>query len=274
MSHKFEAVTKSVLAVVTVIGVAAAAGGLALAEHGGPGFMQRRLERHIDAALDAVNATDAQRTAIHAARDHVLTTLAENGATHKADLEQALTLWQSERIDQTQLSALRARHLAAAQKVGDAIVQAISDAHDALTATQRAQLVTYLKAHRPPSMDGAKPFVKHMVSERVDDMLDQINATPAQRDTTHAAVQNVFDAVAAGDPAGHFDEAMTLFAADKLDASKIAALRAQHQAKAQKMGDAIAAAIVKVHDSLNAQQRDQVATIVKQHHGRHGRSGG
>jgi Spy/CpxP family protein refolding chaperone len=259
---------KIALAVVGVLSLALA-GSVALAQHGHEGFMQRRMARHIDQALDAVNATDAQRNAVHAARDHVTATFQENAASRQADMQEALTLWQSDRIDPAALAALRARHQAAAKKVGDAIVQAISDAHDALTAPQRQQLIAYAKSHRPPKMEGAKPWMQHMVSERVDDMLDQIKATTAQRDTTHAAVQSVFAAFAGEDPTSHFDTALALFAADKIDAGKVAALQAEHQAHAQKMGDAIVDAITKVHDALSPAQRAQVAELVKQHHHEH-----
>jgi Spy/CpxP family protein refolding chaperone len=259
---------KIALAVVGLLTLALV--GVARARHGHDGFMQRRMARHIDAALDAVNATEAQRNAVHAARDHVMATFQESAASRQADMQEALKLWQSDRIDPAALATLRAHHQAAAKKIGDAIVQAISDGHDALTAPQRQQLLAYVKSHRPPKMEGAKPWMQHMVSERVDDMLDQINATAAQRDTTHAAVQNVFAAFAGEDPTQHFDAALEIFAADKIDASKIAALQAEHQARAQKMGDTIVAAITKVHDALSPAQRAQVAEIVKQHHQHHG----
>ncbi len=260
---------KIALAVVGVMALALMS-GLALAQHGHEGFGKQRLTRHIDRALDAVNATPAQRTAIYAARDHVLQTFEENAQSRQTDLQEALKLWQADRIDQAALANLRTRHQASAKKVGDAIVQAISDAHDALTAPQRAQLVTYLKAHRPPKMEGARPWMKHMMSERVDDLLDQIQATATQRDTVHAAVQHAFDTITGEDPASHFEQAIDLFAADKLDPAQIAALQAQHQARVQKMGDAIVDSITRVHDALTPAQRAQVAEIVKQHHAHHG----
>lgn len=252
----------------------ALAGGIALAQHGAGGFGERRMAHHIDAALDAVDATDAQRTAIHAARDHVTATMQANAASRQADMQDALKLWNADRIDPAALAALRARHQAAAKKVGDAIIQAVSDSHDALTSAQRQKLATYLKSHRPAKMDGAKPWMKHMVSERVDDMLDQISATQPQRDTVNAAVQQALDAIAADDMAGHFAAAIDVFSSDKIDSAKVAALRADHEARAQKMGDAIADAITKVHDALTPTQRQKVAELVQAHHHGHGGHGG
>ena len=122
-------------------------------------------------------------------------------------------------------------------------------------------------------MDGAKPWVKHMVSERVDDMLDQIHATAAQRTTVTAAVERVFAAISDGmsDHASHFDEAIAVFTADKIDAAKIAALQAERgRHKMQKVGDTIVQALTEVHDVLDAGQRQQVADFVRSHHPGHG----
>jgi Spy/CpxP family protein refolding chaperone len=253
--------------------LALAAGGAALASgHLHDGFVKRRINRHIDAALDAVSANGAQRDAVHAARDHVFATIEENQRAERGDLDAALTLWQSDRLDPTAIATLRAHHQTAAKKTGDAVVQALSDAHDALTATQRTKLADYLRSHRPPQMEGAKPFMKHMVSERVDDMLDQIHATADQRTKVTAAVERAFTAVADGmsDHGAHFDEAIAVFTADKIDAAKIAQLQADRQTKMQKIGDAVVEALTEVHDALDAGQRKQVADFVRSHHHGHG----
>jgi periplasmic protein CpxP/Spy len=254
-------------------------GGVALASgHMHDGFMKRRVTRHIDAALDAVSASAAQRDAVHAARDHVFATMDENHRAERGDLDAALSPWQADRLDAAQLTALRARHQAAAKKTGDAVVQALSDAHDALDATQRQKLADYLRAHRPPmdakSVEGAKPWVHHMVTERVDDLLDEVHATADQRNKVRAAVERAFTAIAAnmGDHAAHFDEAIAVFTADHVDASKVAALQAERQARMQKLGDVIVQALTDVHDVLDAGQRKQVADYIRSHH--HGRGHG
>jgi len=261
------------IALAGVMVLALAAGGVALASgHLHEGFVKRRVTRHIDAALDAVGASAAQRDAVHAARDHVFATLEENHRAERGDLDAALGLWQSDRLDSAAIATLRAHHLAAAKKTGDAVVQALSDAHDALTAEQRAKLADYLRAHRPPRMDGAKPFMKHMVQEHVDDLLDQIHATAEQRAKVTAAVERVFSAVSDGmsDHAAHFDDAIAVFTADKIDQGKLAALQAARQDKMQKVGDAVVQALTEIHDALDAGQRKQVADFVRSHHSGHG----
>jgi periplasmic protein CpxP/Spy len=244
-------------------------GGVALAsEHAHEGFFNRRVTHHIDAALDAVSATPAQRDAVHAARDHVFATMAESRQAGRADLDAALALWEADRIDTARLAALRAQHRAAAKKVGDAVVQALSDAHDALTAPQRQKLADYLRANRPPRLDGARPWMKRMADERVADMLDQIHATADQRTRITAAVTRALDAVGAdlGGRGEHFDEAIAVFTADRLDATKIAALEGERQARMEKAGDQVAQALTEIHDALDAGQRKQVADFVRSHH--------
>jgi Spy/CpxP family protein refolding chaperone len=260
---------KIAIAVAGLVVIGLVAGGAALASgHFHEGFVKRRVTRHIDAALDAVGADAAQRDAVHAARDHVFATLDESHQSQKADIAGVLTLWESDRLDAAQIAALRARHQATAKKTGDAVVQALSDAHDALTAAQRQKLADFLRAHKPPKMDGAKPFFRHMVDERVDDMLDEIHARSDQRDKVHAAVARVFGAVA-GEMGSHeadFDQAIAVFTADKIDAAKVAALQATRQARMEKIGDAIVQSISEIHDALDAGQRKQVADFVRSHH--------
>src|SRR5438045_492860 len=104
--------TKIVIALAGALVVALVAGGPALASghlHGG-GFAKRRVTRHIDAALDAVAATPAQRDAIHAARDHVFATIEETHRSHGGDLDQALALFQADKLDSAKIAELRARH--------------------------------------------------------------------------------------------------------------------------------------------------------------------
>jgi Spy/CpxP family protein refolding chaperone len=261
------------IAVAGVALLATLAGGAALASGRGPEhFAKRRVTRHIDAALDAVQATPQQRAAIHAARDHVFDSMAATHQDRAGEMAQALALWQADKLDETKVTALRARHVANAQKVGDAIVQAVHDAHDALTADQRQKLAAYAKSHRPAQMDGARPFFQHMINERIDDLLDDVHATDNQRSVVKAAAERAFTAIgeSMSDHGQTFDQAVGVFTADQLDAQAVAQLRTQHQARAQKVGDAVIQALREIHDVLDAQQRQQVADWVRAHHRHHG----
>jgi Spy/CpxP family protein refolding chaperone len=264
---------KIAIAIVGALIVALVVGGAALASgHGHEAFAKRRIARHIDAALDAVHATAQQRDAIHAARDHVFDSFADAHKNRQADLTQALSLWQADRIDPAGVAALRARHQAEATQTGDAIVQALSDAHDALTAPQRQQLAAYLRAHRPPAMEGAAPFFKHMMNERVEDLLDQAHATDAQRTTVKAAVERVFTAVSTtmGNHGAHMDQAIAVFTSDRIDPAQVVKLRADRQAQVQQLGDTVVQALTDIHDALDAGQRKTVAAFILAHHQDHG----
>ena len=264
---------KIALALAGALVIALVAGGAALASgrmH--EGFMKRRVVRHIDAALDAVQATPAQRDAVHAAADQAFATMATAHQAEKGDLGTALSLWESDRIDPARVAELRAHHLAAAQQTGAAVVQALRDAHDALTAPERAQLADWLRAHKPPRLDGARPLFRHMVSERVDDLLDEVHATAEQRDKVHAAVERAMTAAgqAMADHGADLDQAIAVFTADRIDGAKVAALQAGHQARMQRMGDALVQAFTEIHDTLDVGQRKQVADFVRAHHHHHG----
>jgi Spy/CpxP family protein refolding chaperone len=123
-------------------------------EHGKGGSVQHKvmgamMQARIDDALDQIKATPAQRTTVHAAADRVLAAFKEAHADRGGDLEQLLEVFAADQIDGTKLNQLRAEHLARMHTVGDAIVQAISDVHDALSADQRTALVAFIKAHHP-----------------------------------------------------------------------------------------------------------------------------
>jgi Spy/CpxP family protein refolding chaperone len=110
-------------------------------------FMKTMVERRIDDALDAAKATPEQRQAIAAARDHVFATFEETHGEHDVDLERALSLLEADKLDEAKLAALRSEHQAKAKKIGDSIVQAIYDAHDALTPPQRRAVADFVRAH-------------------------------------------------------------------------------------------------------------------------------
>jgi len=259
-------------------GLALAGAGVVAAHehegHEGPWGHHMMMAKRLDKALDAVKATPAQKQAIEAARDHVIATIQEVHKDKSGTMQQALDLFAADRIDQAKLTALRTQHQADAKKIGDAIVVAVQSTHDALTSAQRQQLVAYLKANKPMPQTRERHvgLMKNMVSVHVDDMLDKLQASDTQRKTIHAAVDK---AVATIEQNQHdhevaFDQALQIFAADKLDQQKIAAFRAEREAAHQRAADAIVGAVQTVHDTLTPAQRQQLVSFVKEHHGRMG----
>jgi hypothetical protein len=240
------------------------------------GDRKAQIIAHIDEALDAAKATPAQRSAIDSARDHVFAAFGDLYRVRRGEIDEALQLFQADRLDAQALSAHRTRRIADARKVGDAIVQAVYDAHDALTAPQRQAVANYLRGliHPRGPIDGTKQrFVRHMIQNRIDDALADVNATPDQQAKVTGAADKVIAALhdAHQDHGADVEKLLQLFVADKIDAAQLTALRAEHQAKLDKLFDAGLQAFTDVHDALDAGQRKALVEWVRQHHHhRHG----
>src|SRR5258706_9031478 len=75
------------------------------------------------------------------------------------------------------------------------------------------------------------------LERRVDGALDAVKATPEQRASIHAAVEHVMATISETHKSrgAGFEEALTLFTADKLDAAAIATHRTEHEAAAKKI---------------------------------------
>jgi periplasmic protein CpxP/Spy len=241
------------------------------------GHWKSRINARLDGALDAAKATPAQRQAILAARDHVFAAFEEGHAARAGEMEEALRLFQADPLDPKALAEHRARKEAEGKKVGDAIVQAIYDAHDALTPAQRRTVVEYVKTEKTShgAGHGGRPeeFMRRMVDARIEEALDEIKATPAQRQTVAAARDRVLGAVQEGRPdrGADLERVLALFAADRIDGQAVAALRAEHEARMHAVTDAVVQAITQVHQVLSAQQRQALVDFVRAHHrGHHG----
>ena len=265
-----------------IFGMLVAVGGataLARAEHGfHHGFWKAKVDEHIDGALDAAKVTPAQREAIHADRDRVFATFEENGNERGARVAKAIALFESDRIDPAAIAELRSEHQAEAKRSGDAIVSAIIDAHGVLTGPQRTAVVEYARAHRPPMMGGGKmehgQWMKRIATNRIEAALNAAKVTEAQRATIDAARDRVFAALETEhqNPGAHLEEALDLFAADEVDQSKIAAIRAQHEERARRIGDVVVQAILEAHDALDSSQRHAIGDFVRAHQEEHQRA--
>src|SRR5262245_1798899 len=141
---------RSIIVVTSVLLAFAAVGGVALAGgHFGPGHHEEGWVSHVDRALTVVRATPAQREAIYAARDQVVDAVKQmHDGTH-GDMDKLLDLFTAEQVDRAKLQAMRGDLLKGMGQVADAALQALSDAHDVLTAPQRNKLVAQFRQHKP-----------------------------------------------------------------------------------------------------------------------------
>ena len=103
--------------------------------------MKAKLTAHVDEALDEAAATAPQRAAIYAARDRLFGAFSDSRHDRTSEIEEALTLFQAERLDAKAVAAHRGRREAEVKKIGDAMVQALNDVHDALYAIKDRRLV-------------------------------------------------------------------------------------------------------------------------------------
>jgi hypothetical protein len=266
-----KAMTMGLLALAT----AGVVGGVAVArEHGHwqHGMWKTKVTEHVDDALDAAKVNEAQRNAVHAALDHVFATVEDGRKDHHADFEKGIALFEADTVDPAQLQAMRAEHQAMMEKTGDAIVQAVSDAHDALTAEQRKTIVVWVRNHKPGEhvMSGhggrGAAFMKSMISSRINEALDSAKVNEAQRRTIDAErdkVFAVFEQMHNDDPTARINHVLELFAADKLDMAQVNQLRAEHMTRARLAGDTIEHALVTAHDALTPAQRKAIGDFIR-----------
>ena len=139
-----------------------------------------------------------------------------------------------------------------------------------VTALVLAAGAAYAMGHGP---HGGR-MMKHMISARIEDAEDSIDATPQQRQVIEQAKENIFKALEAkaqSRKAVH-TQILGLLAADKLDTAKLNALVDDQVDQARDIGHAIVAQVATVHAALTPDQRAKLIEHFKQRH--HGPAGG
>ena len=115
-------------------------------------------------------------------------------------------------------------------------------------------------------------IMKRIVSAHIDEVLDDAKVNDAQRQRINAARDRVFTAFEdhRKRSGGSIEQALSLFEADQVDATKLSTLRSEHEAERKALADVVTAAIVEVHDTLNPQQRRVVTDHIRQFKRSHG----
>ncbi len=117
-----------------------------------PGMMRRRISLALDDALTQAAVTPEQRVKIHAARDRVFAAMDAQRPDHRAMRDQALKLFEGDRLDAAQLDNLHAPMEQRHQAIRKAIEQAIVEMHDTLNPAQRKIVADYVRSHAPGGM--------------------------------------------------------------------------------------------------------------------------
>src|SRR5262249_13677499 len=118
-------------------------------------------------------------------------------------------------------------------------------------------------------MGGGPRMMKHMISARVEEAEDYIEATPQQRQVIETAKTNIFNAI---DAQGQSRKAVHqqiagLLAADTFDDAKAEALIDGQIDKARDLAHVIVAQVKTVHAALTPDQRAKLIARFKEMHG-------
>ena len=111
-------------------------------------IMKRVVNAHIDEVLDEAKVSPQQRTTIYAARDRVYGAFENSARDRKTHLEDALRLFEADRVDPNQIQALRAQGEAKHKLLADEVQRALIETHDALTPQQRHVVAERVRAFR------------------------------------------------------------------------------------------------------------------------------
>ncbi len=121
----------------------------------------------------------------------------------------------------------------------------------------------------PPGPGGPEgaggPMMREHAGVWLDGLLAEIGANDKQKAIARAARDEALAAMdrAHGSRHGELDAALKLFAADTLDERGIADLRARFQAKHAEVQQVVVAAVLKIHDQLDATQRQKLVAALK-----------
>jgi Spy/CpxP family protein refolding chaperone len=126
-------------------------------------------------------------------------------------------------------------------------------------------------AHGGWGHGGRQAIMKRVVTSAIDEVLDEAKVTPPQRATINAARDRVFTAFERSrqDHRSDMDDALSLFESDRIDPSRVAALRGQREAKMKELGDVVQQAIIEAHDTLTPEQRRVVTSRIRAFHAEH-----
>lgn len=146
---------RTIIGMLAVLTSGVLAGATALA-FGGPAHrtsvMKRFVAAAIDDALEGASVTPEQRAVVYGARDRVWAAVEEHRTARRPRLEEALRLFEANKVDTAQVAALRQQGEEDHRKLADTISQAILEVHDVLTPDQRRVVADYVRSHRPSHM--------------------------------------------------------------------------------------------------------------------------
>jgi Spy/CpxP family protein refolding chaperone len=117
---------------------------------------------------------------------------------------------------------------------------------------------------------GHGKMMEQMISSRIDDAADFIDATPQQRQVIESAKAEILKAVqsSGADRQKQAGEVLNLLTADSVDVRQLDALVDQKAEHMKQVGHVIVDQIAKVHASLTPAQRTKLIDHIKKKHAR------
>jgi protein CpxP len=112
-----------------------------------PARMEKMVTHQVDDALDDLKATPEQRQKITAVKDRLLAQGKAMRGDHRANVKEALGLWEASSFDSARALALVDNRIDAMRAMAHEAVGAVADVHQTLTPEQRAQVAKRLRRH-------------------------------------------------------------------------------------------------------------------------------
>ena len=121
---------------------------------------------------------------------------------------------------------------------------------------------------------GRAGFMKDRIAARVSAALDEIKATPQQRQVVQQAENDIVNAIQAKAQArkGAHQALLTAFAGDTFDGQALQTFADARSQDVKDLSSVIIPSLQKVHDALTPEQRAKLVQLVQEHH--HGPQGG
>lgn len=108
-------------------------------------MMKFGIERGTERAFDHLQVTPDQRKALTAIRDRSVDQMAARKGEHRKVIDQALVLWQADKLEPAQVQAALDDSAKQSQAMVQWMTQIATEVHHVLTPVQRGKLVEFLK---------------------------------------------------------------------------------------------------------------------------------
>jgi Spy/CpxP family protein refolding chaperone len=241
------------------------------------GHHAARIQAQLDDALDLAKATPAQRAAVTAERDRLISQWKPERGERKESVQELLALLQSDKPDPAAIAKLQRQHQTRVAELAKATKEAFVKLHSLFGPGQRKVLAAYVRDEMPSRQSNwREKMAKFMVDRHLDEALAVIKATEAQKVQIRTLVEQGFDAERKAMQVAREDVEVALrqFEAAQLDPVALTALETKQLRASQARGERAATIAQQIHAQLTADQRKALAAHMQKAAKRFGPEGG